>query len=129
MALSLLRATIRPDPTSDMGKHNFCYMIYPHAGDAASAEINKKAFEYNIPLRKADVETDLPDFGPLWLQAVKLSENGKYIVVRLCEQNGARGRIKLPQKVSVLNMLEDEIGKTETVEYAPFEIITLGFEI
>ena len=129
MALSLLRATIRPDPTSDMGKHNFCYMIYPHAGDAVSAEINKKAFEFNIPLRKAEVETDLPDFGPLWLQAVKLSENGKYIVVRLCEQNGARGRIKLPQKVSVLNMLEDEIGKTETVEYAPFEIITLGFEI
>ncbi len=129
MALSLLRATIRPDPTSDMGKHNFCYMIYPHAGDAVSAEINKKAFEYNIPLRKADAKTVLPDFGPLWLQAVKLSENGNHIVVRLCEQNGVRGRIKLPEKVSVLNMLEDEIGKTETVEYAPFEIITLGFEI
>ena len=129
MALSLLRATIRPDPTSDMGCHAFCYMIYPHAGDAVSAEINKKAFEYNIPLRKADVETNLPDFGPLWLQAVKLSESGKYIVVRLCEQNGARGTIKLPQKASVLNMLEDEIGATDKIEYSPFEIITLGFEI
>ncbi len=129
MALSLLRATIRPDPTSDMGSHDFCYMIYPHAGDAVSAEINKIAFEYNIPLVKADISANLPDFGPLWLQAVKLSENGKYIVVRLCEQNGARGTMNLPEEVSVLNMLEDEIYKTRTVEYAPFEIITLGFGI
>lgn len=129
MALSLLRATIRPDPTSDMGKHNFCYMIYPHSGDAVTAQVNKKAFEYNIPLRKADVNSDLPDFGDLWLQAVKLSENGESVVVRLCEQNGARGIIKLPEEVSVLNMLEDEIGKTDTIEYSPFEIITLGIRM
>ena len=128
MALSLLRSTIRPDPTSDMGEHNFCYMIYPHAGDAVSAEINKKAFEYNVPLRKADVSSDLPDFGSLWLQAIKLSENGEMIVVRLCEQNGERGVITLPEKVSVLNMLEDEIGTTDKIEYSPFEIITLGIK-
>lgn len=127
MALSLLRATIRPDPTSDMGQHNFCYMIYPHAGDAVSAEINKKAFEYNIPLRKADAEINLPDFGDLWLQAVKLSENGEYIVVRLCEQNGARGVIDLPEEVSVLNLIEDKIGSSSRIEYSPYEIITLGF--
>lgn len=129
MALSLLRATIRPDPTSDMGKHNFCYMIYPHAGDAVSADINKIAFEYNVPLQKADVTCSLPDFGKLWLQAVKLSENGKYIVVRLCEQNGERGVVELPEKAAVLNMLEDEVGTTDVIEYSPFEIITLGFKI
>ncbi len=127
MALSLLRATIRPDPTSDMGQHDFCYMIYPYAGDAVSAEINKKAFEYNIPLRKAEAEINLPDFGDLWLQAVKLSENGEYIVVRLCEQNGARGVIDLPEEVSVLNLIEDKIGSTSRIEYSPYEIITLGF--
>ncbi len=127
MALSLLRATIRPDPTSDMGYHDFCYMIYPHAGDAVSAEINKKSFEYNIPLRKSDAVIDLPDFGDLWLQAVKLSENGEYIVVRLCEQNGARGVINLPEEVSVLNLIEDKIGSTSRIEYSPYEIITLGF--
>lgn len=129
MALSLLRATIRPDPTSDMGTHNFCYMIYPHAGDAVSAEINNIAFEYNVPLRRTDVQCTLPDFGRLWLQAVKLSENGKYIVVRLCEQNGERGVVNLPEKAAVLNMLEDEIGETDKIEYSPFEIITLGFRM
>ncbi len=129
MALSLLRSTVRPDPTSDMGEHDFCYMIYPHAGDAVSAEINNKAFEYNIPLKKADAEWNFPDFAPLWLQAVKLSENGKYIVIRLCEQNGARGVIKLPEEVTLLNLIEDEIGKTDKIEYSPFEIITLGIGV
>ena len=129
MALSLLRATIRPDPTSDIGEHNFFYMIYPHAGDAVTAGINKTAFEYNIPLRKADVESDLPDFGDLWLQSVKLSENGKFIVVRLCEQNGARGTVNLGEDVALLNMLEDEIGNTDKIDYSPFEIITLGLRM
>ncbi len=129
MGLSLLRSTIRPDPTSDMGRHSFCYLIYPHGSDTVSAGINELAFEYNVPLVKADVTCDLPDFYPLWLQAVKLSENGKYIVVRLSEQNGARGKIKLPEKWCVLNMLEDETGKTDTVEYSPFEIITLGIKL
>ena len=128
MALSLLRATIRPDPTSDMGNHDFCYMIYPHSGDAVAAEINKKAFEYNIPLRRADVSSNLPDFAPLWLQAAKLSENGEYIVLRLSEQNGERGVITLPDDVYILNMLEDEIEKTDKIEYSPFEIITVGIK-
>lgn len=128
MALSLLRSTIRPDPTSDMGEQNFCYMIYPHSGDAVTAEINKKAFEYNIPLRKADAESSLPDFGDLWLQAVKLSEDGEKIVVRLSEQNGARGVINLPEEVEILNMLEDKIGETKKIEYSPFEIITIGIK-
>lgn len=129
MALSLLRATIRPDPTSDIGNHNFCYMIYPHSGDAVSAGINKTAFEYNVPLRLADVKSDLPDFGELWLQSAKLSENGKYIVLRLSEQNGARGTVKLGKEFAVLNMLEDEIGNTDIIEYSPFEIITLGLRM
>lgn len=129
MSLSLLRATIRPDPTSDMGEHNFCYMIYPHGGDAVSAGINKLAFEYNVPICRADVSVDAAAQGKLWLQAVKLSENGKMIVVRLCEQNGERGILNLPCEAKLLNMIEDEIGAVSEIEYAPFEIITLGFNI
>ena len=94
-----------------------------------TAGINKAAFEYNVPLRMADVKSDLPDFGELWLQSVKLSENGKYIVLRLSEQNGARGTVDLGKEFAVLNMLEDEIGNTDTIEYSPFEIITLGLRM
>lgn len=126
MSLSLLRATIRPDVTSDMGNHDFCYMIMPHSGDAVSADINKIALQYNAPLVKADVEWLLPTFEPLYLQAVKKAEDSEMTVVRLSEQNGSRGEIKLDRTVKLLNMLEEEIGETDTIRYSPFEIITLG---
>ena len=128
MSLSLLRATIRPDVTSDMGMHNFCYMIMPHADNAVAAGINNLAFQYNVPLVKSDAKWSLPDFAPLYLQAAKLSENGKMAVIRLSEQNGTRGTIKLDKPVKLLNMLEDVQKEIDTIEYKPFEIITIGIE-
>ena len=129
MSLSLLRATIRPDVTSDMGVHNFCYMIMPHTKDTSQAEINKIAFQYNVPLVKADVSYDSDTFEPLFLQAMKRSEDGSMRVIRLCEQDGRRGRINLSKKVKLLNMLEEVQGETDVIEYKPFEIITIGEEI
>ena len=126
ISLSLLRATIRPDVVSDMGTHNFCYMIVPHEGDAVAAQINKKAFQYNVPLVKTDAKWNLPTFEPLYLQAAKKSEDGSMTVLRLSEQDGRRGVIKLPMKVKILNMLEEFEGETDTLEYKPFEIITIG---
>ncbi len=128
ISLSLLRSTIRPDVTSDMGSHDFCYMIYPHAGNALSADINRLSLQYNVPLVKADVETNLPDLAPLYLQALKFSEDGSMAVARLSEQNGERGSIKLDKKVRLLNMLEETQCETDVIEYSPFEIITIGFE-
>ncbi len=128
MSLSLLRATIRPDVTSDMGMHNFCYMIMPHADDAVSAGINNIAFQYNVPLIKADAQWNLPVFSPLYLQAAKRSENGSMIVIRLSEQDGKRGSIRLDRKVKILNMLEEIEKETDTIEYKPFEIITIGVD-
>ncbi len=126
MSLSLLRATERPDVTSDIGQHSFCYMIVPHEGDAVTADINGLAHQYNTPLVKADCQWTLPTFEPLYLQAVKRSEDGTMTVIRLSEQDGKRGQIKLPQKVKLLNMLEDVEGETDIIEYKPFEIITIG---
>lgn len=62
----------------------------------------------------------------MYLQAVKKSEDGKMTVIRLSEQDGKRGEIKLSRKVKLLNMLEDVEGETDTIKYAPFEIITIG---
>ena len=126
--LSLLRSTIRPDIESDMGHHEFCYMIYPHPKDFVSAEINNIAYEYNVPMVKADLTCE-NSFGELFLQTMKMSENGKMIVIRLSEQNGKRGQIELSGKVKILNMLEDVIGEATTLNYSPFEILTVGIEI
>ena len=128
MSLSLLRATIRPDVTSDIGRHDFCYMIMPHADNAVKAGINNIAFQYNVPLVKADVQYNGSTFEPLYMQAVKDSENGKMTVIRLSEQNGTRGKIQLDKKVKLLNMLEDVEGETDVPEYKPFEILTIGID-
>lgn len=126
MSLSLLRATIRPDVTSDIGRHDFCYMIVPHSENAIDAGINNLAFQYNVPLVKSDVEYIGNTFEPLYLQALKESEDGSMIVFRLSEQNGKRGRIMLKNKARLLNMLEEIEGETDVIEYKPFEIITIG---
>lgn len=128
ISLSLLRSTIRPDVTSDMGTHNFCYMILPHSSDAVTAGVNNLALQYNVPLVKADERCDLPSFEPLYLQALKYSEDGSMVVARLSEQNGESGRINLGRKVRVLNMLEETQQETDVIEYSPFEIITVGFD-
>ena len=128
MSLSLLRATERPDVTSDIGVHQFCYMIMPHKSDAVSAGINDIALQYNCPLVKCDAEWQYPDFAPLYLQAAKRSEDGTMTVIRLSEQNGNRGFIQLDKPVKVLNMLEDVESETDIIEYSPFEIITLGVD-
>ena len=127
MSLSLLRATIRPDPTSDMGEHDFCYVIYPHEGSFLDAEINRKATEYNIPLLFAD-DFSLPFTVPehLMLQAVKKAEDSDAVIVRLCEQDGKRGQFTLPKPVKTMNLLEEVQQETDTISYHPFEILTFA---
>ena len=128
MSLSLLRATIRPDVTSDMGHHDFCYMIYPHENGAVEAGVNKLAFQFNEQLVKADVTYSGDTYEPLYMQAMKDSEDGFMTVIRLSEQDGKRGKIKLSKPVKLLNMLEEVQGETDVLEYKPFEIITIGIE-
>ena len=127
MSLSLLRSTERPDVISDMGKHDFCYLIYPHDKGFDESEINKKALIYNVPLVKTDaVNNILPSFSPLYIQCVKRSDDGS-VVVRLSEQDGRRGKVKLDRHVRILNMLEDDMkAETDEIDYSPFEIITLS---
>ena len=63
------------------------------------------------------------------MQAMKDSEDGKMTVIRLSEQDGKRGKIKLSKPVKLLDMLENVIGEAEdTLEYKPFEIITIGVQ-
>ena len=128
MSLSLLRATIRPDVVSDLGEHNFCYMIMPHKSDAINAGINNIAMQYNNPLLRCDDEWKYETFEPLFLQAAKFSEDGKMKVIRLSEQYGNRGYIILKEPVKILNMLEETVKITDVLEYRPFEIITVGID-
>ncbi len=129
-SVSLLRSNIRPDILSDIGHHDFCLVILPHEGNNIEAEVNRKALEYNTPLVRTNDDLSASwNFSPLYLEAAKLSEDGKSIVYRLSEQDGKRGVIKLGKKMKKMNMLEDIEGETDVIEYAPFEIITIAEEI
>ena len=99
-SLSLLRSTIRPDILSDLGHHDFCYLILPHKKDAVEAGINRRAFEYNVPLVRTPEKGLGFDFAPLYLQAAKLSEDRKFVVFRLSEQDGLRGKKAAEQKAA-----------------------------
>lgn len=128
-SLSLLRSTIRPDILSDLGHHDFCYLILPHKKDAVEAGINRRAFEYNVPLVRTPEKGLGFDFAPLYLQAAKLSEDRKFVVFRLSEQDGLRGKMKLPFRAVLMNMLEDVQGEAQEIAYGPFEILTVGMRV
>lgn len=132
MSLSLLRSNIRPDVMSDIGHHDFSYVILPHAGSHIQADINRKALEYNVPPVKIGSDTAAAaaaqhwDFGALYLEAAKLSEDGQSAVFRLSEQDGRRGTLRLPAHAVLMNMLEDAEGTAGEITYHPFEIITFA---
>ncbi len=132
--LSLLRATIRPDITSDMGHHEISYRILPHRDGLVEAGVNRLAFEYNVPLLRGDASfpeslREMILRSGLWLQSLKRSEGGHCLVVRLSEQDGRRGRFSLPFPAVRMNLLEDAEETVEEVTYKPFELITLGIKI
>ena len=127
ISMSLLRATCRPDLISDRGTHDFGYLIVPHTGSAQAAGINRMALEYNTPLLRTELPAvRLPDTGTLFLQGMKQSEDGKTLILRLTEQDGCRGRIRFPWPVTVTNLLEDGERETDTLDYGPFEMLTVA---
>ena len=128
ITLSLLRATMRPDPTSDIGHHEFTYLIVPHENDFVTAGINNRAHEYNTQLVKVSDMNLSFDFGDLYLEAIKLSEDGDNIIIRLSEQNGKRGMLSGIGTFTVTDMLERAEYSTDTYNYRPFEIFTISLD-
>ena len=127
ISLSLLRSTERPDPTADIGHHDFTYMIVPHSGDFISARINDISLEYNVPLVKGDFNLNV-DFGELYLQSMKLSEDGNKVIVRLSEQNGKRGTLCNIGKFDITDMTEKYMYSATEYKFKPFEIITIALD-
>lgn len=129
ITLSLLRATERPDPLSDLGHHNFTYIILPH-GELSYGEINNEALIMNFPLVKTEKLSASEEWiadEKLTLQSVKKAERSDMTILRFAETKGARGKIKFKEKIKVLNMLEDTEYETDEISYTPFEIITIGY--
>eukprot|EP00002_Diphylleia_rotans_P021275 TRINITY_DN4145_c0_g2_i1.p1 TRINITY_DN4145_c0_g2~~TRINITY_DN4145_c0_g2_i1.p1 ORF type:complete len:1050 (-),score=183.94 TRINITY_DN4145_c0_g2_i1:75-3224(-) len=143
MRLSLLRSSKYPDPNADMGVHTFRYSLIPHLGTFQEAGIIQRAQAFNNPLILRQTSS-MPDETSLLsvssdavvVDAVKLSECGGAVIVRLYEAHGGRGSYSLNtswniQRAAVCNMLEDDLfdispsGGSVAFELTPFQIITI----
>jgi alpha-mannosidase len=147
MRLSLLRGPTHPDPTADLGGHQFTYALMPHPGDFRAAGVIEAAEDLNSPLLPADghlaagssrslVEIDTRQ---VIVDAIKRAEDSDATIVRLYEAWGrsckARLRTTLPASRAFLCDLLER-NRTEVaikngvieLELTPFKILTLKLE-
>ena len=147
MRLSLLRGPTHPDPTADLGDHQFTYALMPHPGDFREAGVIEAAEDLNSPLLPASgnlaagssrslIEVDTRQ---VVVEAIKRAEDSDAVIVRLYEAWGrrctARVRTTLPASRAYLcDLLErnrEEVAVTDGVivlELTPFKILTLKLE-
>ncbi len=144
--LSLLRAPKWPDPMADRGKHTFTYSLYPHKGGFDDADTVKEGLSLNTKLIAVLTDShggELPEemsfFGvksdSVIVDTVKLSEDGKGIILRLYESEGRPQSIEVklfrePKAVYLTNLIEDIEKKLSPsgvlrLEFKKFEIKTI----
>ncbi len=147
MRLSLLRGPTHPDPTADLGGHQFTYALMPHLGDFRKAGVIEAAEDLNSPLLPARgnlapgssrslIEIDTRE---VIVEAIKRAEDSDATIVRLYEAWGApckaQLRTTLPASRAFLcDLLErnrEEVAVHDGVidlELTPFKILTLKLD-
>jgi alpha-mannosidase len=149
--LNLLRTPIYPDQTADIATHELTYSFYPHPGDHIAANVNKVAYELNVPLnirslakQKGRLDGKLNfveiELDNIIIESLKPTWDGKGYVIRLYESNGrlSNVKIKFGPKLKIAyqtDLMEQErvplkIVKGNSVEllFGPFEINTVIIE-
>ncbi len=153
MRLSLLRAPTAPDPEADRGKHKFTYSFLPHKGDFRAAGVISESYSLNIPVISMPLAENqsgklpssmsffkIKDNPAMVIEAVKVSDDGKSVIVRLYESFGSRGSFTMESDIpfksaSLTNLLEEKQAdlklkdKAVSLEVKPFEIITISFQL
>ncbi|WP_169083532.1 alpha-mannosidase [Paenibacillus sp. PL91] len=149
MDLNLLRSTSYPDPEADRAEHEFTYSLYPHNGDHVQAEVYKRGYELNVPLRSVrvnagDAASELPeaksfisvDHPNVMVEAVKQAEDSEDLIVRLYETAGTRLKTKISIDLNrseawLADLMETPSDKLQAedgayqLSFTPFEIKTI----
>ncbi|MCL2816463.1 MAG: glycosyl hydrolase-related protein, partial [Oscillospiraceae bacterium] len=138
--LDLARTTTHPGDNGDIGEMSFVYSVFPHSGDWTNGVI-REAYKLNTPMfvcngkLKEEIKPIIDiDAENIIVEAVKQSEDGTGIIIRLCEAYGAetRAQIKFGLKNSeIVNILEDSYcnkcydKQTGILTFKPFEVHTI----
>jgi alpha-mannosidase len=131
VALTCLRTSHNPDPTADRCEHFFRYSLFPHRGGVQDAEVTKAAAGFSDPLvviaispedggEKRSGKTALSEYHSwinvdgkgVMLSALKPSESGNGLVVRLYETNGETAAVSVDlafpvSRVEELDLVEE----------------------
>ena len=146
LRISLLRSGEQPDHMQDIGEHVFTYSLLPHGGDFVEGGVVPSAFELNNPVLAVEgkEKTDAVSFFTLdnpevEVDAVKKSEDGKYLVVRFHDFAGSRQKVTLKPGFAFSSWAEGDLRErrieephTEepvAMELHPYEIKTILFEL
>ena len=144
MSLTLLKCATEPHKRADIGNHIFKYAIYPHTNDCLNSDVISVSEAYNNPSfvcgGNGACESLLPivslGSSNVVLEAMKVAENGKGVVVRLVEEQNCRTNAKIgfskkPQKVFSCDLMEniqEELSLNENeliLGFKPYEIKSL----
>lgn len=147
MRLTLLKGPIFPDPQSDVEEHFFTYCLYPHRGDWRDAGTEQMALDLNHPcLTSAASSPDVTSGSWLscssdhvTLEAMKCSEDGESVIVRLAERYGSREPIELrfdrpirhAWTCNLMETVEQELAVEDNavrVSIKPFEVVTIRLQ-
>jgi alpha-mannosidase len=147
LGLTLLRSPTWPYKDADKGAHEFTYSLYVHSGRLADGDTVKLAFDLNNPLFtvKSNGCGDLDSYSMISCESpnividtVKMSEDGKGVIVRLYETQRIRTQAKLGlgfayKEAYKCDLLENRISEQTVVGdnvelfIKPYEIVTLQF--
>lgn len=145
LRITLLKSAIAPDYEQDQGMHVFTYSLLPHVGDFIKGRVVEEAHSLNNPMDVYPGSSPVSgqsfftlDNRNLEIDAVKKSEDGKYLVVRLHEFAGARQQIEIAPGFTYKAWAKSDLMERPTHEFQngavkltvrPYEIQTLLFEI
>ena len=129
LRISLLRAGTHPDYLQDQGEHSFTYALLPHQGDFVEGMVVQEAFALNEPMQAVPGASRLPydsfvsfDNAQVELDAVKKSEDGKYIVIRFHEFAGSRQRVTVKSGFAYRAWSECDLRERPVTEFTQGEI-------
>ncbi|MHC5227972.1 alpha-mannosidase [Enterococcus sp. LJL99] len=137
MRLTLLKGAIYPDPTADIGEHEFTYSLLPHSGNFIVGKTVEEAWEINSPLsfiQKSDSvlpKLDISIEGILMIDAIKKAESSDGWILRFHDHTGGRRTVKISMKGmkwQETNLMEEPISEPYfeefEIELDPYEIKT-----
>lgn len=141
MSISLIKCAQFPDIKADQGFHKFSYAFLPHAGSWQEAGVHQESEFFNQPVFVLEGQSRLSGSSlfqtnteHIAVDAVKLSEDGQDVVLRLHEYEGRRGTFEITSSMpfvcwTPVNMLEEAVGDTVQTErikdfISPYEIKT-----